>query len=176
MCKKTLILFIILLTFGCTTIKVEDDTYIVKDNLSNVEKEIIIKPEDINKLRSALSDNILANSDPYYGDFASLILDLIRKKKWEFLSELTNISKYNSYVLESNGSLIDYSMYMLHTGDEGISTNYSIDNIENAFYTNSYIDGESRVFEGIYIYPTGETEFFKIDIIDSKYGLILTRE
>lgn len=173
--KKLLIILPIILLYNCNTVEIQEA--VTKETVTTTTEEIIIiEPEDKNKLRQALSDNILANTDEYHADFAALILDLIRNKKWESLSEMTDQSLYSSYVVESDGSLIDFSMFMLHTGDKGISTNYSLNEIESAFYTDNYIIDDNIYFEGLYLYSTGETEFFKILIQESEIGLIITRE
>ncbi len=174
MLKKLLVLFLVLALFNCKT--VDNRESVIKEVNNTKFEEIIIDPVDENKFRQALSDNILLRSDENHADFAALILDLIRNKNWESLSHITNRSLYDSYVVESGGSLVDYSMFMLHTGDEGISTNYSLNEIESAFYTDSYIIDENIYFEGIYLYKTGETEFFKILITETDEGLIITRE
>ena len=172
--KISLIFIITLFLLGCATVKVEDISIITRDKIISNNKEI--PPKDVFKIRTAISDNVLAKSDPYFSDFATLVLDLIRNKKWEFISELTKISHYNDYVIDNNGSFVDYCMFMLHTGDEGISTNQSLNNIINAFYTDSYFLSNKLYYEGIYIFPDNETEFFKIVIEDTNIGLVITRE
>ena len=174
MLKKISVISLLLLIFSCTTVELKEPLNNTIDSI--VTDEIVITPVEEPLLRQALSDNVLAKADPYFADYAVFILDLIRNKKWDSFSEMTNLTFYNSYVLDNNGSLIDYSMFMLHTGDEGISTSYSLNEIESAFYTDSYVIDDMTCFEGIYLYPTGETEFFKIIIQDSPTGLIITRE
>lgn len=175
MFKKLIVLFSVTLLFNCKTVEIgKEETFIPK--IANPEKIEAPKPEDLARVRQALSDNVLSMSDPDYSDFAIFVLDIIRQKKWDSFSEMTNLDFYNSYVIENNGSLIDYSMYMLHTGDEGISTNYSLNEISTAYYTESYIIDDNAYYEGVYIYPSGESEFFKLMIQDSEMGKIITRE
>lgn len=173
MLKKILILVIALVNFyTCTTVGKNNETSDVNSNKKPPQE----KSEDINKLRKSLSDNIIALSDPRYMDMAGFVLDLIRNKNWIAFSELTDRELYNSYVVENNGSVIDYSMFILHTGEKGISTNYSLDEIETAFYTDNYIIDNKCYFEGIYLYPSGESEFFKVILEKTDLGLVITME
>lgn len=174
MMKKILLLLVALLLYNCKTVDFKTrpgitNPLIIENNIPEDTKSLYI-------IRERLSSGIIAESDPYYGDFASIILNLIEYKKWEELSMMTSMDYYNSYVIESNGELVDYCMFMLHTGDKGISTNYSLNSVKKVYYTSSSKNEHGVIFEGIYVYPSGETEFFKIFILNDISGLIITRE
>ncbi len=170
--KNIIIIFSILFVSSCITVKEKE---FIPEKIENVTANKV-ELKNIRTIRQALSDGVILNSDPYYSDFAVLILDLINSKNWNEISILTIKELYNDYVIDNNGELIDYCMFMLHTGDEGISTNYTLNQIDNAFYTDSYLIDDKIIYEGIYTYPTGETEFFKILLSESDEGLLITRE
>lgn len=150
---------------GCKTV----------ENISKSDLEVV-DDENLNIIRQKLSEHVLNTSDPYFSDYAYLVLQLIDEKNWGELSLITDKIFYNSYVVESNGTLVDYCMFMLHTADKGLSTNYSLNEVEKAFYTGTIEIENGLIYEGIYLYPTGETEYFKIVIKDDGNGLILSRE
>lgn len=166
----------IMLFLSCNTLEKNSSS-----DYSIIDKTKIQDKEDLNRselkiVYQNLSRSVLEYTDPYYADFASLVLQLISEKNWEEVSIMTPVDMYNSYVVDSPGTLIDYCMFMLHTGDKGISTNYSLNEIDDAYYTSSVKHDEGLILEGIYLYPTGETEYFKILIQNNGDGLIITRE
>lgn len=173
-----LLILIGIVSFSCTTVNTEN--YTTPETTKKIvekSKEIPeIEPEDELKVLEALTNNILASSDPYIADFATIVLDLIRNKRWEFISEITDISFYKEYVIENNGSFVDYAMYMFHTGAVGPTTNRSLNQISNAFFTSSFKENNIFYYEGLYIFPDGEKEYFKLAIVETDIGLIITRE
>ena len=129
--KKIFLLIIIsLLLISCETSKIS--TYEVEENQSSETDSVQIEnsPNIEYKLSS---DNLLSSIEESYSQFAMFILELINSKDWEELSNYTDIDFYYEYFSEDSVSYMDYCMYMLYTGDEGIATNYSLDQIKEAY-------------------------------------------
>lgn len=171
--KKTLPLLLILLFTGCTTLIESNQN---EDNASyTVSEDLEITDSYLNQ-REVISENVLLEADPYYSDFASHILDLIVNKNWEEIYNYSESNIYKSYIHQYKLTMEDYCMFILNTGTEGSTTNHSLNSIYRAYYTKTYSDNNRTVFQGIYLYKTGETEQFKVILKETETDLVITRE
>lgn len=132
------------------------------------EEQILIKQD--------LTLTIIESIDPTYGEFAYSLLELINNKDWETISKFTDPESYNNYVVESHGSHEDYCMFIFDTAYKGASTEYSLNQIDQAFYYNYYLTDNILTLEGEYIYPTGEVEFFRVSLLNDGEEVIITRD
>jgi len=183
--KKIILLLITILILCCKTTVVNSPE--TTDSSINVEPKIIEKKVETSPTKkneeNKLSLNLEKNNnstikllDPYLADYSLMIINLLRDKNWESLAKITDKNIYDSYLSDENSEFIDYITFILHTGDVGISSSYSLNSIISAYYTNYYKLDEKNILEGLYLYPNDETEYFKLILVESDNGFLITRE
>ena len=177
MMKKILFLLtLLIILFSCKTTEKSITTPSVYPTKGVTTEKIKPSLTDVLIIKKKLSDNVLSSVDSNQGDFASFILYLIDNKSWNELANFSDTDLFNSYMSNGKTTVIDFCTFVLYTAEKGLSTNYSINDIDRAFYTNSYSIDNTTTFEGEYIYPSGENEFFKIIITEDESGLKIIRE
>lgn len=175
MLKQFFIIFtVVAILFSCTTINKTEPKEEIKESISfdtQVTNSYSHSTEDTEK-----KVNVIDDADPIFGDFASMILDLINSKDWEGVSMYSDQELKDSYLFDDKIEVEDYCMYLLNTGEQGISTSYSLNEIDEAYYTGTYEVENQAIFYGNFLYPTGETEYFRLVITNDDAELYITKE
>lgn len=167
MLKKLIyLLSVVIFIHSCTT---------TPEEIEEEKPSMNYNTETTNSI-SQSKESVVEDADPIFGDFASMILDLINSKDWEGVSMYSDQDLKDSYLIDDNIKVEDYCMYLLNTGEQGISTSYSLNEIDGAYYTGTYEVDNQAVFYGNFLYPTGETEYFRLVITSDDAELYITRE